>query len=131
MYKKINLRPLKSVYSIYCAKDSFSFANEFRQLKISQENISISSFYIKSLFTSLPIKECINLVVNELFNFGLAPTYLKPEVLTELLILACCEVEFNFKNHMYNQIDGISMGSQLGPNYSNIFVGFYEPRLIK
>ena len=125
------LKPLESVYSIYCIKDSFSFANDIRQLKISQENISMCSFDIKSLFTSLPIKECINLVVNELFNYRLAPKYLKPEVFKELLILACCGVEFSFNNHMYKQIDGISMGSPLGPILSNIFVGFHEQQLIK
>ena len=69
--------------------------------------------------------------MNELFNFGLAPTNLKPEVLKELLILACCGVEFSFKYHMYKQIDRISMGSPLGPILSNTFVGFHEKQLIK
>ena len=69
--------------------------------------------------------------MNELFKFGLAPTYLKPEILKELLILACCGVEFSFNNHMYKQIDGISKGSPLGPILSSIFVGFYEQQLIK
>ena len=33
---------------------------------------------------------------------------------------------FSFDNQMYKQIDGISMGSPLGPIISNIFVGFYD-----
>ena len=63
------LKPLESVYSIYCTKDSFSFASKIRQLKISQKMIILCSFDIKSLFTSLPLKKCFNLVVNILFNF--------------------------------------------------------------
>ena len=31
---------------------------------------------------------------------------------------------------MYKQIDGVAMGSQLGPALANISVGFYETKLI-
>ena len=38
-------------------------------------------------------------------------------------------VEFSFNNFMYKQIDGVAMGSPLGPALANIFVGFYEQKL--
>ena len=35
-------------------------------------------------------------------------------------------VESSFNNIMYRQIDGVAMGSSLGPTLANIFVGFCE-----
>ena len=45
--------------------------------------------------------------------------------------MATSSVEFSFNNIMYKQIDGISMGSPLGPALANIFVGFYEQQLFQ
>ena len=38
-------------------------------------------------------------------------------------------VEFSFDNIMYRQIDGVAMGSPLGPALANIFFGYYESKL--
>ena len=50
-------------------------------------------------------------------------------VLKKLITKATKEVEFSFDNKMYKQVDGIAMGSPLGPTLANIFVGFYEEKL--
>ena len=39
-------------------------------------------------------------------------------------------VSFSFNEIMYRQIEGVSMGSPLGPILANIFVGFQERRLL-
>jgi len=39
---------------------------------------------------------------------------------------ATSSVEFSFNITMYKQIDGIAMGSPLGPMLANIFVGYHE-----
>ena len=36
------------------------------------------------------------------------------------------EVEFSFNKIMYRQVDGIAMGSLLGPTLANIFMGYLE-----
>ena len=89
------------------------------------------SFDIKSLFTSLPITESIQLCVKELFDHGLAPLHINSKIFVELLTLACYGVEFSFNNVMYKQTDGTSMGSFLGPTIANIFVRFHENQFIK
>ena len=43
--------------------------------------------------------------------------------------LATSSVEFSFNNNMYRQIDGVAMGSPLGPALANIFVGYQEAKL--
>ena len=103
------------MYSNHSKKDSFSFVNEVSQLNINQNNINIYSFDIKSLLTSLPITESIQLCVKELFDHGLAPSHLNSKVFEGLLTLAFYGVEFSFNDVMYKHTDGISMGSPLGP----------------
>ena len=38
-------------------------------------------------------------------------------------------VEFSFNNQMYKQLDGVGMGSPMGPALANFSVGFLESRL--
>ena len=45
--------------------------------------------------------------------------------------IATKSVSFSFNEVMYHQIDGISMGSPLGPILVNIFVGFHERLLFE
>ena len=47
-------------------------------------------------------------------------------VFMELMELATKSVSFSFNDTMYRHLDGISMGSPLGPILANIFVAFYE-----
>lgn len=55
-----------------------------------------------------------------------------PEVLFFKFIRSATEgVEFSFKNTMYSQVDGVSMGSPLSPVLANIFVDFHEEILFK
>ena len=44
--------------------------------------------------------------------------------------LATEEVEFSFNNTLNRQIDGIAMGSPLGPTLANIFMGYLEYRIL-
>ena len=51
------------------------------------------------------------------------------EVFIELMGTATKSVSFSFNEIMYRQIEGVCMGSPLGPILANIFVGFQERRL--
>ena len=39
------------------------------------------------------------------------------------------DVEFSFNGGLYKQVDGVAMGSQLGPVLANIFVGYGETKI--
>ena len=51
------------------------------------------------------------------------------DVFIELMNIATTSVGFSFNNKMYKQIDGVVMGSPLGPALANIFVGYQEEKL--
>jgi len=50
-------------------------------------------------------------------------------IFVELMQLATSCVEFSFNKNMYRQIDGVAMGSPLGPALANIFGGYQEEKL--
>ena len=45
------------------------------------------------------------------------------------MLIATRRVEISFNNQMYKQLDGVAMGSPLGPALANIFFGVHESRL--
>ena len=92
-------------------------------------DIVLCSFDIKSLFTNVPVVETINICADAMFNKGLNTTNLSRDDFIKLMKFSTSDVEFSFNNTMFKQIDGISMGSPLGPTMANIFVGYYEAKL--
>ena len=50
-------------------------------------------------------------------------------VCKEILHMAVLSVEFSFDGKMYKRIDGVAIGSPLGPILANIFVGYLESKL--
>ena len=63
------------------------------------------SFDVKSPFTKLPLEECIDLVVNYIFEVNPDLKLTKPE-LTILFTTANAQTHFLFNGSFYDQIDG-------------------------
>ena len=95
----------------YCATDTFSFVNELQTLNCS-DNITVS-FDVVSLFTNVPLHETIDLAVNYIYDAAVAP-FSKAD-LKKLFLFATAQTHFTFKSNIYDQIDGVAMGSPLGP----------------
>ena len=49
----------------------------------------------------------------------------------KLLNLAVKNCHFIFNGKFYDQVDGVAMGSPLGPLLANIFLSFHEIRWLK
>ena len=56
---------------------------------------------------------------------------LEIDTLKKLLIICTQESHFQFNGKYYEQIDGVAMGSPLGPLFANIFMDEFEQTHMK
>jgi hypothetical protein len=124
------LQPVLDKYSGFCVKDSYSFVQMLRTSDIN-ENMAMCSFDVRSLFTNVPLQEVLDICINELFAHETYVRGIQKEVMQELLTFATTDVEFSFNDVAYKQVDGVAMGSPLGPILANIFVGYLEEKLFR
>ena len=61
----------------------------------------------------------------------LVSTNLKKRTLKKLILDTCTKTVFSFNNKLYQQKDGVSMGSSLGPVLANIIMTEIEDVVIK
>ena len=105
-----------------CTKDSFTFCEEIKKVRTTNKFL-IS--YVCSLFTSIPLKEAIDIAVDLLFEHN--PDFkITNNELRKLFAFATSGIHFLFDGSFYDQIDGVAMGSPLGPVLVNLFMGYHE-----
>ena len=114
-------------FSCFCIKDSFSFSKIIRNFSLT--DMFMCSFDVCSLYTNVPLEETIEICCDVLFRSSLPKPTFPESVFKHLINFATSSVEFSFNNIVYRQIDGVAMGSSLGPTLANIFVGFCESNL--
>ena len=87
----------------------------------------IVSFDVESLFTNVPTNETIEIILNEVYKGEVTIFHdLTPEELEKLLRICTQESHFQFNGKYYDQLDGVAMGSPLGPLFANAFMGDFE-----
>ena len=91
----------------YTVKDSFNFP-----AKIVEQDSSnfMGSLDTGSLFNNIPLEETIEYFMTE-----------KKNEFKDLLSIETKESYFIFNNILYKRIDGVAMGSPLGPSLANAF----------
>ena len=80
------------------------------------------SFDVKSLFTNVPLEETIDIILNKIYDQKKIETNISQNVMKYLLYLCTKHVRFTYDGKTYIQIDGVAMGSPLGPLLANIFM---------
>ena len=115
------LEPL--THNEYTVKDSFSFA---REITTYDSSLFMASLDVESLFTNIPLKETLNNCINDLHNKNFYNGKLNKTELFHLLETGTSESSFIFDYLLYKQIDGVAMGSPLGPTLANAFLCHYE-----
>ena len=108
--------------------DSFTFVEEVRNADIVGK--FMVSFDVESLFTNIPLKETIDLAVDAIITNKVCGKLSRAQ-LTKLFMYATSMNHFLFKGCFYDQIDGVAMGSPLGPTLANLFMGHHEQRWIE
>lgn len=86
------------------------------------------SFDVVSLFTNIPLAETIDLVCNYVYEADNKPPFSK-KTFKELLKKVTGGY-FLYKNDLYCQIDGVTMGSPLGPTLANFFMANFEVKFM-
>ena len=86
----------------------------------------MASFDVTSLFTNIPLDETIEIISNQLFANCMYFEGLHRLQFTKLLSFAVKNCHNTFNDCIYQQIDGVAMGSPLGPLFANIFMCFHE-----
>ncbi|XP_022804616.1 uncharacterized protein LOC111341856 [Stylophora pistillata] len=124
------LKPLSS--NRYTISDTFSFADEIQNLVIDENDILVS-YDVTSLFTNVPLHKTIEIIAKKAFadnwfNATHDLSITKPE-LVQLLEVATMNQLFQFDGNLYEQIDGVAMGSPLGPLMANAFLCSIKEKL--
>ena len=107
-----------------CIKDSNHALEIFRTFIFSGENKIIFTMDITSLYTVIPNNEGLQALKYFLNQSPVkSPSSETLLRLAELVLTLNC---FAFGDNHYKQINGVAMGTKMGPSYANHFVGFIE-----
>ena len=112
----------------FVSKDSFEFA---RAVRNQNPDLYMASFDIDSLFTNVPLDETIEICTKKLFGRKRKFEGFTREQFKKLLSLAVKNSCFLFNGEYFEQVDGVAMGSPLGPTLANIFLCHHEESWIK
>lgn len=118
----IVLQPVLQRFCSFCIKYSFSFIDCIHNCSSSGK--FMCSFDVCSLFTCVPLLETINICCDFLYLSSFSSPDISEKGFFELMKFATSSVEFSLYNIMYLQIDGVVMGSPLGPALAYIFPVF-------
>ena len=111
----------------YSVKDTFSFVSEIQAATISESYMV--SFDVVSLFTNVPLEECISLAVDKILESK--QLKMSRKNLEKLFRFCTSQTHFLFNGIYYDQIDGVCMGSPLGPVLANLFMAVREKEWIE
>lgn len=102
-----------------------SFIERLSEFKFS-DNDQVVSLDVCSLFTNVPLDETIKLIADRVYSqFSACVPPFEKKWFIKLLKFATSGI-FMYKNKFYQQVDGVAMGSPLGPSLANFFLGHLE-----
>ena len=107
------------------SNDTFDFVNKFHAASLPINSFLVS-YDVKSLFTNVPVDETIKHICEIIPNDCLP---IDKVTFSKLLKLACTNVLFSFDNELYLQVDGMSMGSNLGPTMAAFCMNMIERKM--
>ena len=80
------------------------------------------SFDVKSLFTSILLNKTIKINLERIYDRKEINTDIPKTIMKEMLLLCTKDVHFLLDDEIYQQADGLAMGSPLGSIPAGIFM---------
>ena len=114
----------------YMVESTYDMVNIIKSIKA---NKLLTSLDVVNLFTNVPVKETIDIIIQEVYNHETLPP---PQNLSKANLenlLSICTTKTPFKNidgSIYYQVDGVSMGSPLAPVMANFYMSNLENKII-
>ena len=87
-------------------------------------------FDVSSLFTNIPLNETIELAIDYILSNNLDVNISRKD-LKKLFQFATSETHFYFNEEIYDQVDGVAMGSPLAFVLANLFIGHHDQHWLK
>ena len=112
----------------YIITDTFDFVNRVAQ--VTDSTLKMGSFDVESLFTNVPVKETIEIVLDRAYAKSKLFHGIERVDLKKLLGMALQKSHFHFCGQVFDQIDGVSMGSPLAPLMAQFFMDEFENKFM-
>ncbi|CAF5019252.1 unnamed protein product [Rotaria sp. Silwood1] len=122
--------------------NTFAFVDELLALEFDNSQIKMVSLDITSLFTNVPLQHTIQIFLDKLYGPEHTCTYSDKKrddwcqkcknrfEMKYLLDTSTQDTNFIFNSKIYSQINGVAMGSPLGPVFADIYVNYLENKLM-
>ncbi|XP_072375519.1 uncharacterized protein [Diabrotica undecimpunctata] len=123
---KFILRVIKDITGFsptFSIKNSSQLISKLNHIKLLPD-MTMLSFDVSNLFTSVPKLETIQLVQDLLTSKSTNPSVITPII--EILSFCLSQDYFSFNNIFYKQPDGLAMGSCLSPFLADLFMNHLE-----
>ena len=118
-----------SIPDKYMLSSTYHFIEKLKQVKVQSHQILVS-FDVVSLFINVPLEEITQIVANYLFDKDNPNTPpMEKHAFIKLMKLAT-QGMFLYSGELFKQIDGVAMGSPLGPTLANFFLANLENKLL-
>ena len=105
------------------------FLHDLESISIADDEEMVS-FDVVGLFTNVPLKHTIKIILNRIYEKNEIKTNIPREDMKLLLEMCTKNVHFTYDQKIYTQIDGVAMGSPLGPVIAGIYMVDLETKRV-
>ena len=107
-----------------------SFIEKLKSFVFKTGDVLVS-FDVVSLFTNVPLSETIELITDFLYSHKSKVRPPLPKSNFKKLLTCATSGLFMYKDKVYQQTDGVTMGNPLGPTLANFFMANIESKIFE
>ena len=128
--KELNAIIVKYMPGQYTVQSTSEFLSLVQHQHFPSTSI-LASLDVESLFTNVPVVETVNIILQYVYHHPtLSPPTIPLATMKDLLILCTTRTPFHSVNgSIYQQKDGVMMGSSLGCTFANYYMAHLEEKV--